>query len=55
MKGLIGIDVNASGYDKNGDGKITKAEFSAVMKKVSRLSDAEISDMIRKADTNGDG
>ena len=44
-----------AGYDKNGDGTVTMAEFTAVMKKVGRLTDNEIEEMLKKADKDGDG
>ena len=31
------------------------AEFTAVMKRVGRLTDGQIADMLKKADKNGDG
>merc|ERR1712179_625090 len=43
------------GYDKNGDGTVSVAEFTAVMKRVGRLTDARIADMLKKADKDGDG
>ena len=42
-------------YDKNGDGTVTLAEFTAVMKKVGRMSDDQITNMLKKADKDGDG
>ena len=44
-----------AGYDKNGDGTVTIAEFTAVMKKVGRMCDDQIVNMLKKADKDGDG
>ena len=46
---------SCAGYDKNGDGKVTVAEFKRVMARTSHLSDKAIEDMIRKADVDKDG
>jgi len=43
-------------FDRNGDGKISVAELSAVMKSLGEtFDDAEINAMIREGDTDGDG
>ena len=43
------------GYDKNGDGTVTMAEFTVVMKRVGKMNDEQIADMLKKADKDGDG
>lgn len=43
-------------FDKDGSGKISAEELRQVMHNLGeKLSDEEIEDMIREADTNGDG
>ena len=43
-------------FDKNGDGKLTKAEIKEGCKKLnSKMTDAEIDQFIKKYDVNGDG
>lgn len=45
-----------SQFDKNGDGKITKAEFTTVMESFGqKTTTAEIEYLIKEFDTNGDG
>ena len=44
-----------AGYDKNGDGKVTIAEFKRVMARTSHLSDEAIEDMVKTADVDKDG
>lgn len=43
-------------FDKDGSGKISADELRLVMHNLGeKLSDQEVEDMIREADTNGDG
>ena len=43
-------------FDKDGDGYISAAELKVVMMNLGeKLSDAEVDDMLKEADTNGDG
>ena len=45
-------------FDKNGDGNISKEEFERVMKGTksgSKLSQEDINEMVKEADTNNDG
>eukprot|EP00179_Madagascaria_erythrocladioides_P003260 CAMPEP_0198310662 /NCGR_PEP_ID=MMETSP1450-20131203/2658_1 /TAXON_ID=753684 ORGANISM="Madagascaria erythrocladiodes, Strain CCMP3234" /NCGR_SAMPLE_ID=MMETSP1450 /ASSEMBLY_ACC=CAM_ASM_001115 /LENGTH=150 /DNA_ID=CAMNT_0044013505 /DNA_START=104 /DNA_END=556 /DNA_ORIENTATION=+ len=43
-------------FDKNGDGKISADELRQIMAKLGEnLSDEEVNQMIREADTNNDG
>merc|ERR1712018_958101 len=44
------------GYDKNGDGKVTKAEFKRVMLRTSPgMSDQKLDEMLAKADVDNNG
>ena len=43
-------------FDKNGDGFISADELRIVMTSLGeRLTDAEVDDMLKEADTNNDG
>lgn len=43
-------------FDRNGDGKISAAELRHVLTSIGeKLSDADVDQMIREADTNNDG
>ncbi|KAL5008514.1 hypothetical protein ScPMuIL_014095, partial [Solemya velum] len=43
-------------FDKDGNGYVSQSELRRVMSKLGeRLTDAEVTDMIREADTDGDG
>ncbi|XP_073393613.1 polcalcin Cup a 4 isoform X2 [Physcomitrium patens] len=43
-------------FDLNGDGKISKAELGTVLRSIGdEMSDADLEQMIRDADTDGDG
>ena len=43
------------GYDLDGDGKVTLAEFKRVMIKTGRVSPEDIEKMIGRADVDDDG
>merc|ERR1712130_969054 len=44
------------GYDKNGDGRVTMAEFKRVMLRTSPgMSDQKLDEMIAKADVDNNG
>jgi calmodulin len=43
-------------FDKDGDGYITAVELKLVMKQLGEdLSEEQLNDMMREADSNGDG
>jgi len=43
-------------FDKDGDGNITAVELKAVMENLGeQLTDGEVAEMVREADSNGDG
>lgn len=43
-------------FDRDGDGKVSSAEFRAVMGSlVEKITDSEIEKMMRENDTDGDG
>lgn len=43
-------------FDRNGDGKISAAELRHVLTSIGeKLSDADVDQMIKEADTNNDG
>ena len=43
-------------FDKDGDGRITADEVRAILKQLGdELCDDEVDDVIREADTDGDG
>ena len=43
-------------FDKDGDGYISAVELKVVMMNLGeKLSDAEVDDMLKEADTDGDG
>ena len=43
-------------FDRNGDGLISASELHHVMSNLGeKLTDAEVSEMMREADTDGDG
>ncbi len=43
-------------FDKNGDGFVVAEEIKSVMKSIGKqISDAEIEEILGKADINGDG
>lgn len=53
---LFVIDVLSRVFDKNNDGLISATELRHVMTNLGeRLSDAEVDDMIKEADSDGDG
>lgn len=41
--------------DKNGDGKLQKAEVAAAIREIGHYTEDEIEKMIKKADKNNDG
>lgn len=41
--------------DKNGDGKLQKAEVAAALREIGHYTEDEIEKMIKKADKNNDG
>merc|ERR1712117_814517 len=43
------------GFDKNGDGKVSMAEFLEVMKRTGKVSEHHIKEMLEKGDLDGDG
>lgn len=52
----FGISFGCRVFDKNNDGLISSTELRHVMTSLGeRLSDAEVDDMIKEADTDGDG
>merc|ERR1711990_1132725 len=43
------------GYDSDGDGSISTAEFVAAMKRWTKCSDSDIEEILKKGDLNDDG
>jgi len=43
------------GYDVNGDGKVSVAEFKRIMLRSGKSTHAEIEKMLKKADVDNDG
>ena len=52
----VRISCHQQVFDKDGDGTISAAELRYVMANLGeKMTDAEIDDMLREADTDGDG
>jgi len=43
------------GYDMDGNGEISSHEFKVVMKRWTKMSDAEIEDILKKGDRDQNG
>ena len=43
------------GFDKNGDGKVSMAEFLDVMKRTGKVKEEHVKTMLLQGDLDGDG